>query len=68
MSLQQQSGKREDMKIIRLEIKADDDMDEVEINEIQEKILERFKVNAVHVSKIEEYRESYSSVDEFGQL
>ena len=68
MSLQQQSGKREDMKIISLEIKADDDMDEVEINEIQEKILERFKVNAVHVSKIEEYRESYSIVDEFGQI
>ncbi len=42
------------MKIIILEIKADDDMDEVEINEIQEKILERFKVNAVNVKEIHE--------------
>ena len=42
------------MKIIILEIKADDDMDEVEINEIQEKIFESFKVNAVNVKEIHE--------------
>ena len=42
------------MKIIILEIKADDDMDEVDINEIQEKIFERFKVNAVNVKEIHE--------------
>lgn len=42
------------MKIITLEIKADDDMDEVDINEIQEKIFESFKVNAVDVNEIHE--------------
>ena len=42
------------MKIIIIEIKADDDMDEVEINEIQEKIFESFKVNAVNVKEIHE--------------
>ena len=42
------------MKIITLEIKADDDMDEVDINEIQEKIFESFKVNAVNVKEIHE--------------
>ena len=54
MSLQQQSGKREDMKRIILEIKTDDDFDEVDINEIQEKIFESFKVNAVNVKEIHE--------------
>ena len=42
------------MKIIILEIKADDDMDEVDINEIQEKIFESFKVNAVNVKETHE--------------
>lgn len=42
------------MKIIILEIKADDDMDEVDNNEIQEKIFESFKVNAVNVKEIHE--------------
>jgi hypothetical protein len=42
------------MKIITIEIKADDDMDEVDINEIQEKIFESFKVNAVNVKEIHE--------------
>lgn len=42
------------MKIIILEIKADDDMDEVDINEIQEKIFESFKVNAVNIKEVHE--------------
>ncbi len=40
------------MKKIILEIKTDDDFDEVDINEMQEKIFEIFKVNAVNVKEI----------------
>lgn len=42
------------MKTIILEIKTDDDMGEVDINEIQEKIFENFKVNAANVKEIHE--------------
>ncbi len=40
------------MKTIILEIKTDDDFDEVDINEMQEKIFESFKVNAVNVKEV----------------
>lgn len=40
------------MKTLILEIKTDDDFDEVDINEMQEKIFEIFKVNAVSVKEV----------------
>lgn len=39
------------MKTIILEIKTDDDFDEVDLEEIQQKIFENFKVNAVNVKE-----------------
>lgn len=40
------------MKKIILEIKTDDDFDEVDLEKIQEKIFEIFKVNAVNVKEV----------------
>ena len=39
------------MKTIILEIKTDDDFDEVDLEEIQETIFENFKINAVKVKE-----------------
>lgn len=39
------------MKTIILEIKTDDDFDEVDLEEIQQTIFENFKVNAVNAKE-----------------
>lgn len=56
------------MQKITLEIAFKEPLNEGNIEELKYSIFSGWDAEAVHVSKIEEYRESGSSVDEFGQL
>lgn len=56
------------MQKITLEIAFKEPLNDENIEELKHSIFSRWDAEAVHVSKIEEYRESYSIVEEFGQI
>jgi len=56
------------MQKITLEIAFKEPLNDENIEELKRSIFSGWDAEAVHVSKIEEYRESYSIVDEFGQI